>query len=402
MNDKSTYCVTNGFDAKFKPLKSYKHIVFCFPHANSLGIVRAIAKGGLNPIVVCIGKINEDSGFFHSKYVKECCCFATPSEGLDFIIRNFSDENHKNFLYLMADFGIRICDERYDELKNSFFFFNSGKANYLSPYLNKDKLCDLAVSCGLPVPNFEIVKRGCLPKKLTYPIFIKTNNSFANWKSDAGIAHNEQELVELCDSFASDEWMMEDFIDKKFEDSWQGISVNGGQQVYMPYRKRYVRLRKNDYGTYMYYKACQPPKEIAAGIQQMLRSMNFSGCFEVEFLLDKNDQLHFLEINPRFSASNQGMFAGGVNMPLEWALSVLKGNVDEASIMLRKSPYYVMNEFMDFSKHVLSGNISIIKWIKDLKNSLCLYYYQKGDTSPFYSELKIRIQRKIKKIFKKQ
>lgn len=86
MNDKSTYCVTNGFDAKFKPLKSYKHIVFCFPHANSLGIVRAIAKGGLNPIVVCIGKINEDSGFFHSKYVKECCRFATPSEGLDFII----------------------------------------------------------------------------------------------------------------------------------------------------------------------------------------------------------------------------------------------------------------------------------------------------------------------------
>lgn len=76
-----------------------------------------------------------------------------------------------------------------------------------------------------------------MPKKLTYPIFIKTNNSFANWKSDAGIAHNEQELVELCDSFASDEWMMEDFIDKKFEDSWQGISVNGGQQVYMPYRK---------------------------------------------------------------------------------------------------------------------------------------------------------------------
>lgn len=42
------------------------------------------------------------------------------------------------------------------------------------------------------------------------------------------------------------------------------------------------------------------------------------------------------------------MFAGGVNMPLEWALSVLKGNVDEASIMLRESPYYVMNEFMDF------------------------------------------------------
>lgn len=263
--------------------------------------------------------------------------------------------------------------------------------------MNKDKLCDLAVSCGLPVPGFEIVKRGCLPQKLKYPIFIKTNNSFANWKADAGIAHDESELVALCGNFVSDEWMMEDYIDKKSEDSWQGISVNGGQQVFMPYRKRYVRIRKNDYGTYMYYEKCQPPKEIANGIQQMLRRMNFSGCFEVEFLLDKNDKLHFLEINPRFSASNQGMLAGGVNMPLEWALSVLYGRVDESSIKLHNKPFYVMNEFMDFANHVLTGHVSVFNWIKDWRNSSCLYYYQKGDTFPFYSELKIKIIRKLRK-----
>lgn len=397
MNDITKNSAMLDYNEKFNPLQLYKHIVFCFPHANSLGIVRAIAKGGLNPIVVSIGAVDEDSGFFHSKYIKECYRFATPSEGLNFIISNFSDVNHKNFLYLITDFGIRICDEQYEELKNNFFFFNSGGANTLSPYLNKDKLCDLAVSCGLPVPGFEIVKRGCLPQKLKYPIFIKTNNSFANWKADAGIAHDESELVALCGNFVSDEWMMEDYIDKKYEDSWQGISVNGGQQVFMPYRKRYVRLRKNDYGTYMYYDKCQPPKEIANGIQQMLRRMNFSGCFEVEFLLDKNDKLHFLEINPRFSASNQGMLAGGVNMPLEWALSVLYGRVDESSIKLHNKPFYVMNEFTDFAKHVLTGHVSVFNWIKDWRNSSCLYYYQKGDTLPFYSELKIRIIRKLRK-----
>lgn len=112
--------------SKFKQLHFYKHIVFCFPHANSLGIVRGIAKEGLNPIVVSIGDLKEDSGFYHSKYIKECYRFTTPTEGLDYIIRNFSDDNHKNFLYLMADFGIRICDERYDDLKSHFFFFNSG------------------------------------------------------------------------------------------------------------------------------------------------------------------------------------------------------------------------------------------------------------------------------------
>ena len=125
--------------------------------------------------------------------------------------------------------------------------------------------------------------------------------------------------------------------------------------------------------------------------------MNFSGCFEVEFLLDKNDKLHFLEINPRFSASNQGMLAGGVNMPLEWALSVLYGRVDESSIKLHNKPFYAMNEFTDFAKQVLTGHVSVFNWIKDWRNSSCLFYYQKGDTFPFYSELKIRIIRKLRK-----
>lgn len=111
---------------RFKPLRVYKHIVFCFPHANSLGIVRSIAREGLNPIVVSVAPVNEDSGFYHSRYIDELYRFATPSEGLDFIVKRYGNDGHKNFMYLIADFGVRICDERYNELKDKFYFFNSG------------------------------------------------------------------------------------------------------------------------------------------------------------------------------------------------------------------------------------------------------------------------------------
>lgn len=275
-----------------------------------------------------------------------------------------------------------------------------GGANSLTQYLNKNVLCNLASNCGLPVPNYEIVKRGEVPLKLSYPIFIKTNNSFANWKADSGIAYDEKELIKLCNQFGSDEWIMQDCIEKTFEDSWQGISVNGGEQVYMPYKKRYIRLRKNDFGTYMCYEAIQPEVKIANSIRKMLREMNYSGCFEVEFLVDKNEKLHFLEINPRFSASNQGMLVGGVNMPLEWALSELNGRIDEASIHLKSEKYFVMNEFTDFSKQVLTRNVSICQWIHDIKQSACLFYYSDDDPIPFYLELKCRLLRKLKKIFK--
>lgn len=110
---------------KYACLQAYKHIVFCFPHANSLGIVRSIAREGLNPIVVSIAPVNEDSGFYHSKYVKELYRFATPEEGVDFVITKYGNDSHKNFLYLIADFGVRICDERYNTLKDRFLF-NSG------------------------------------------------------------------------------------------------------------------------------------------------------------------------------------------------------------------------------------------------------------------------------------
>lgn len=111
---------------KFKCLRQFKHIVFCFPHANSLGIVRSIAKEGLKPIVVCIAPQKMDSGFFHSKYLKECHRFTSPLDGFEFILKEFGNDGHKNFLYLMPDFGVRICDEHYDDIKDKFYFFNCG------------------------------------------------------------------------------------------------------------------------------------------------------------------------------------------------------------------------------------------------------------------------------------
>lgn len=217
----------------------------------------------------------------------------------------------------MSDAGVVMCEKRHEELKRYFYFFNSGSTDVLSSCMDKEFLCKLAEKCNLPTPSSEIVKRGELPKKLTYPIFIKSRNPFNGWKVDVAICNNSSEVLEKYKSFVADEWIMQNFINKKTEISLQGISIEGGKTVYMPYIKEYIRLRDTDYGTYMCYYKNNLSNEILANISQYIKHLNYSGCFEIEFLQDYNDKLHFLEVNFRFSASNQGMYWGGVNLPLE-------------------------------------------------------------------------------------
>ena len=51
----------------------------------------------------------------------------------------------------------------------------------------------------------------------------------------------------------------------------------------------------------------------------MIKEIHYTGNFEVEFLVNNNDELVFLEINFRFPLSNYACTYGGINMPFLWA-----------------------------------------------------------------------------------
>lgn len=173
----------------------------------------------------------------------------------------------------------------------------------------------------------------------------------------------------------------------------------------MPYKKAYVRLRDKDYGTYMYYEPNDMEPEMLEGIKQMLRTIQFSGCFEIEFLQDKQGNLFFLEINLRYSASNQGMDCGGVNLPMEWALAAITGHLNETSIPLRTDRYYVMNEKLDIPGMLLTRKISFPAWLRDFRRAECCYLWDKHDMKPAllcaWYDVRGRIMRLVKRPLRK-
>jgi len=306
-------------------------------------------------------------------------------------------EYYKPFIFTTDDNHAELLDCHYDELKDYFYFFNCGRTKSISKYLNKSAICLAAEECGLKIPLGEVVKPGVPPKKLRYPIFTKTIDSVSpGWKRDVFICHTEEEYITVSKMMTSPLLLVQEYIEKVNEVSMQGFSVNGGESVYMPYEKRYLRLTDTSYGGYMFYKKFEN-EDLKEKIKKLIKKVGFSGCFEIEFLEGKDGGLYFLEVNFRFSASNYGVNYGGVNQPIEWALATIEGKINESKFNLLQQLFVVMNEPKDIRSVRKTG---ILKWIWQFVTADSWYLYNAKDANPFFAYLYQKVIKKAKKIFK--
>lgn len=387
---------------KFHSIRKRRHIFLCAPRISSLGVIRGFGSEGISPIIVSLRpkpQVPLQLCFWSSRYIKEVHYVDSLEEGLELIINRWGNEEEKSFLHVMSEAGVRLLDANYDRLKDAFYFFHGkGGAHALAPFYDKSAQCALAAECGFRTPASEVVARGALPQHLSYPIYIKCRDSFGAWKRDMAICHSPQELLDTYPKLESDQWLMQEFVDRKYEVSLQGLSLHDGDEIYMPYVKVYTRLRDTDYGTYMYYERNRLPDDLNRNIEKAIRKIGFNGCFEIEFLQDKEERLFFLEINLRYSASNPGMRHGGVNMPLEWALAESEGHLCTDSIILKEKRFYAMNEIIDIETQLLAGRISLTNWLKDVWRADSFYLFSAKDPMPFMKYSVLMGKRMLRKL----
>lgn len=388
-------------------LKAHKHIIFAFDHYNTLGALRSLAEVGINAIMILYGERTKivDS----SRYLTTFHKVKTVQEGYDLLLRKYGKEPIKPFLYSCDDFVESYLDEHCSELKEKFYFFCGGwgKNGIVTYYMNKETISQLAVECGAKVPKTEKLKRGQLPTTLRYPVITKALMSIkGGWKNDVFICKNEEELKKAYGKIQSEDLLIEEYIQKKNELCLDGFSINNGTDVCIPYQTTYIRVASGKYGNYMTLEPFSN-QVVYEQVKQMLHKVGFSGIFSVEFLIDQNDELYFLEINFRNSTWSYAFTYGGVNLLYEWSKSMLSGKIDNNSMNYRKKPFTAMVETKDFEDFVLTGNISFFKWIKDLRSCDCLFYYHKSDKKPAFiaweCALKIKVARllgKLKSMFR--
>ena len=374
-------------------VKTHLHIIFGADNMNTLSIARSLGEADIRPLVI-MAKDGNIPLIKYCRYVKQIRTFSTWEDAFVYLV-SFANSTCKPFVYTSDDGNQCLLDQHYDELIDGFYFFNGKKSGQISYYTNKDAQCKLAKQCGFITPKFEVVERGILPKTLSYPVFTKTLNPCMNgWKKDVTICYSSEELKNAYEHMVSEKFILQEYVEKIGKYSVQGLSIDGGKNILMPFERMYLRFSPTSFGGYMYY---QPfvDNDLREKITQMIQKISYTGCFEIEFLVDKYSQLYFLEINLRFSASNYGITYGGVNLPYIWSRSILSGSIRTDDMSIKQNRYYVMNEGSDIS---YIKQVGLFSWIRQFIHADSLYLWHSNDIMPAISFWWNKALRKLYKI----
>lgn len=365
---------------------NHKVIVMAVEHYNTLGLIRSLGEQGLSPIYIAIkGKAKVAST---SKYVNICHYADDSAQAYSILIDNYRDENNKAFVLCIDDKTISYMDDRYDELKDYFYFFNAGSAGRVNKYMDKLNILEAAEQCGLKTLRAYRCKNGELPGEIRYPVITKAISPVVGgWKSDVHICNSETELLEAYKSIEAPEVLVQEYIEKKNEYCLEGFSANHGKDMLVTIASTYNYLLPNYYSPYMTVRNMDD-KELHEKLNDLMKFIGFEGIYEIEFLIDQDDTLYFGEINFRNSTWSYASTVAGMNLPALWIEATIDGKMPENAYVKIEKPFTAMVEPIDYGKRVDTGKITYAEWLGDFKDAKCLYYYSEEDREPYYEMMR--------------
>lgn len=363
-------------------LLRHKFIVFCGDHYNPLGVVRSLGEKRIYPIVILVAKNPHTVNL--SKYAKKIHQVDDIEAGLDVLLNKYGNEEEKQkpLVYSCSDEIAALLDQNYDRLIDRFFFFHGKRQGDITKYLDKKAISDLAVEKGCKALKYEVVPIGALPKTLTYPVITKaTDSTLDDWKKEMHICYSESELLEAYKDMRGENVLIQEYIHKKNEYCVDGFCYNAGESMEITYVANYLRFSDISYGGYMIMHPLDRD-EVYDQLKNVLKEIGYTGIFCAEFLIDKNDDLYFLEVNLRNSGWSYASTYGGYNMPYLWAKASIEGGLDVSGIKAKES-FTAMAEYEDFQMSVRTKQIGFLAWVKSFLTADCHYLFNWRDPMPF-------------------
>lgn len=369
------------------------YIVFvCKDHYNPLGIVRTLGEAGINPIAVVVK--SDPRLVSKSKYVKTKHIVNTPEEGIQLILSKYAvSKKEKSFILTGDDVTVTTCDQHFDELKDYFYFYNAGEAGRIRRFMNKDNLNEVAVRNGFKIPKTWKVNPGDIPDDIKYPVMTKSINSFGSeWKSIVFICNNEKELKEAYLKIHSDQILLQQYIEKVDEYGYEGFSVNHGKDVFISMQTSQVYSIPDKYTPYWYINNVNDEILIQKA-KNMIADIGLDGIWEFEFLVDKNGDMYFLEINFRITVIGWATTVAGMPSITLWCKSMEQGYISNDCKKEIPEGFTCMAECWDYDERVKSGILTHKEWMKQYKSVNAKLYKGRNDFRPFFSFMWYKLTR---------
>lgn len=366
-------------------LKERKFIVFGIEHYNPLGVIRSLGESGITPDFISIpGRVNVAS---ESKYVGTVHRVKDFEEGCKLLLSEYGNYPVDKLPVVIAsdDEQVGYMDEHYDDYAGKFIFFNAGRRGRITEFMDKFNILELAKKYGLKTLGAQSLERGVLPIDVEYPIITKSiAPNIGGWKSDVHICENEDELKEAYKKIESPTVLVQHYIEKKNELVLEGFSANKGKDVFISIASLYKYNIKGYYSPYHDY-ANFKDEELYKALRGMLEEISFEGIYEIEFLIDENNNLYFSEINFRNSTWSYASTIAGMNLPVLWAETQITGKLPENIYKEIPDGAVAMVEPIDYQKRVVEREYKLDSWVEDFKKASCKYYYGDGtDLKPFF------------------
>lgn len=371
------------------------YIEFGEEHYNPLGLIRSLGEAGYKSIAII--KRGQYRLASKSKYISKLHLVDTIEEGYEILLREYGHCKLKPFVFTTDDQITSFLDTHCEELQDHFIFYNANLENgRITKYMDKNNIVELAKKHDLNVAKSWEVSVGHIPKDIEYPVVTKAIcSTIDNWKADSFICDNENDLKEAYKKIRGNRVLIQKFIHKKNELCLDGYSIKKGTRVFYAIASNYNNVIENAYSNYMTVKNTYD-KNIEEKLNKMFEEIGFEGIFSVEFLIDQNDDLYFLEINFRNSTWSYASTVAGMNLPVLWSSAMIDEKVFDQSYK-KFDDFTAMAEFVDFQDRVKTKQISFWKWFRQLRKCKCLYFLNAHDMNPIYSKICNKLSKFVKR-----
>ena len=212
-------------------------------HNNTLGLVWSLHEGGHRVILLLYDdKYNYVN---KSKYIDRTYLIKEGDDIIGLLKKVSSTLDSKPVVLVAGDDDATILNDHYAELSSNCYFEGGHPDGSINQYRDKDKGEELAKKCGFDIPQTVVISN---PDELasvpmSYPLFIKGNNSVHGGKAAMKKCDTQQEAEVFVNGLPQDYFplQVQEFIEKEYELMLLGCSLYGGKKIICPVANKKIR-----------------------------------------------------------------------------------------------------------------------------------------------------------------
>lgn len=355
-------------------------------HHNTLGVIRALGEKGFRPILIAVTA--EKRPFVsYCKYLKQVIQIADDGKIPSVLMGRCGSCEEKDVVICCSDASSSMIDENRCRLSENYILPGTEEQGRVTFLMNKKEMACLAVETGMKVPltcyGDSLNNEGGIP----LPCIIKPLVSMKGQKNDIKICRTFHEAREWVMYIGKEDVQIQEFLDKDFE--YQLIGCSTGKDVVIPGISRILRPCKGSNTSFLHYEPLTTGFCDIERCREYVRRTGYRGLFSLEFLRDRQGNDYFLEMNFRNDGNAICVTEAGVNLPYIWYLTCMGQDYrGEMNKPIKAS--YVMPDCAEL-KLLLTGQISLREYMKDLRKTDRFMEYDRQDPKPFWRMVRAKL-----------